>query len=115
MKKLVYSPDYKAKSKDLKKYLDLHFGENVRKKTLRKIADRLHLLQKYEDMGVAVRAVFGVETDYCFVFVAHQYVFYRIDAERIYIINMYNEREDFMQQLFGIQTISQESEDYWGE
>jgi len=28
---------------------------------------------------------------------------------------MFNEREDFMYQLFGIPSHSSESEDYWGE
>ena len=49
------------------------------------------------------------------VFVSYQYVFYRVDADIICIVNMYNEREDFMQKMFGIRTISQESGDFGGE
>jgi len=115
LKKLVYSPDYKEKVKELKKYLDMQFGESVRKRVLKEITDRLHLLQQNEDSGVSVKAMFGVDTQYEVVFVSHQYVFYRVDADKIYIVNMYNEREDFMQKMFGIRTISRESEDFWGE
>lgn len=31
------------------------------------------------------------------------------------IVNIYNEREDFMMDLFGISTTSSESEEYWEE
>ena len=33
----------------------------------------------------------------------------------IYVVNIYNEREDFMMDLFGISGRTQESIDYWGE
>lgn len=42
-------------------------------------------------------------------------MFYEIDDEYVYIIDIYGEREDFMMQLFGIETTSQETKDYWGE
>jgi hypothetical protein len=51
--------------------------------------------------------MFGVDTDYRYVFVAHQYVFYRFDEGCVYVVNMYHEREDFMQKLFGIDNSSQ--------
>lgn len=43
------------------------------------------------------------------------YVFYRIEPDCLYVVNIYDEREDFMVDLFGIKTTSRETEDYWGE
>ena len=43
------------------------------------------------------------------------YVFYKVKPESIYVVNIYNEREDFMMDLFGIKTTTQETEDYWDE
>ena len=102
MKKLVYSPDYRERIKELKSYLNAQFGAETENKTIKEITERLHLLPSNEHLGVSVREMFGVDTDYRYVFVAHQYVFYRIGGEHIYIINIYHEREDFMQKLFGI-------------
>ena len=40
------------------------------------------------------------DCDYHYIYVARNYVFYRLDEKTIYIVNMYNEREDFMQKMF---------------
>ena len=76
-------------------------------KNIKEITERLHLLPDNECLGVSVREMFGVDTDYRYVFVAHQYVFYRVDEECVYVVNMYHEREDFMQKLFRIGNSSQ--------
>ena len=51
-----------------------------------------------------MRDLYDIDTDYCYIFVGHDYVFYRRDSENIYVVNMYNEREDYMMSLFGIKT-----------
>ena len=57
----------------------------------------------------------GISSPYFFLHVEHNYVFYRIDRNVIYIVDIYNEREDFMWKMFGIRLRTQESIDYWGE
>ena len=115
MKKLKYSPDYTEKMRELKKYLDFQFGGDVRKRVIKEIGNRVRSLRKHEQIGISIRDMYGVDTDYLCVFVAKNYVFYRIETDCIYVVNIYNEREDFMMDLFGIKTTSQEREDYWGE
>lgn len=102
MKKLVYSPAYKKKIAELRKYLDFMFGPGVRKKTLKKLDEQIHMLQTYENMGISVRQIYGVDCDYLCIYAVKNYVFYRIDGNAIYIVSMYNEKEDFMQKMFGI-------------
>ena len=46
MKNLVYSPHYKKKLSEIKEYLDIQFGEEIRKRILRQITNRLHMLLK---------------------------------------------------------------------
>lgn len=113
--KISYSPEYKRKVSELKKYLDIQFGVNVRKKVLRKITDKVHDLCEFPSRGVSLRRLYGLDTDYCYIFVGHSYIFYRYDAEYVYVVTIYNEREDYMMKLFGIRTTSQDTEDYWGE
>ncbi len=102
MKKLVYSPQYRRKLSEIRKYLDLRFGIDIRKKVLRTITDRLHQLQEYEESGISMRELYGINSDYYYIFVAHNYVFYRITEDSNRILNIYNEREDFMLDLFGV-------------
>lgn len=115
MKELVYSPQYKRKLIEIAIFIDIRFGEDVRKKVLRTITKRLHQLQEFEESGVSLKEMYGINTDYRYVFVAHNYVFYRIDSEFIRIVNIYNEREDFMADLFGVKSIDGGAEDYWAE
>lgn len=102
--KIVYSPEYRRKISELKKYLDIQFGVSVRKKVLRQITERIHTLRDYPYSGISMRDLYDIDTDYCYIFVGHNYVFYRRDSENIYVVNMYNEREDYMMSLFGIKT-----------
>ena len=111
MKKLVYSPEYRIKLAELRVYLEEEFGTETRRRVLRRITDRLHLLQRDEYSGVALRALYGIETEYRYVFIEHSYVFYRTDQDTIYVINIYNEREDFMYRLFGIRETAADEEE----
>ena len=115
MKKLVYSPNYTEKMREIKKYLEMQFGVAVRKKVIREIGTRVRSLREYEDIGISVREMYGVDTDCLCIFVEKNYVFYKVKPESIYVVNIYNEREDFMMDLFGIKTTTQETEDYWDE
>ena len=117
MKKIVYSPRYKKKLGEIKKYLDISFGEKVRKEKLRIVTDRLHQLRfpEFEESGVSLRDLYGLNTDYRYVFTEHNYVFYRIEKDCIRIVNIYNEREDFMLDLFGLRTLDETAEAYWDD
>ena len=115
MKKLKYSPDYVEKMRELKKYLDFQFGGDVRKKVIKEIGSRVRSLRENEQIGISVREMYGVDTECLCIFVEKNYVFYRIEPDCIYVVNIYNEREDFMMDLFGISGRTQESIDYWGE
>ncbi len=115
MKKLVYSPQYRRKLSEIKKYLDFRFGVDIRKKALRTITNRLHQLQKHEESGVSLRELYGINSEYRYVYTAHNYVFYQITADCIRILNIYNEREDFMLDLFGVSAVDETAEAYWDE
>ena len=52
---------------------------------------------------------------YHYLYVNHNYIFYRKKKKKIIIVEMFDEREDFMYKLFGISTRTQESIDYWAD
>lgn len=68
-----------------------------------------------ENKGPSVENMFGIPTDYRYLYVSPNYIFYRIEGKYIRIINIYHEKEDFMRKLFGIDTTLQETIDYWNE
>lgn len=115
MKKIKYTPDAADKLREIKKAISLQYGTDNAKKTVKTITDAIRGLCEYEKKGIEVAKMFDVATDCRYLFVSKNYVFYRIEEQYIRVINIYNEREDFMGQLFGIDMTPQETIDYWKE
>lgn len=115
MKRIKYTPDAAEKLREIKKTISQKYGTELATKTVKTITDAIRGLAEYEKKGIEVAKMFEIATDYRYLFVAKNYVFYRIEEQYIRIINIYNEREDFMWQLFGIDTTPQETLDYWKE
>ncbi|MBQ4536991.1 MAG: type II toxin-antitoxin system RelE/ParE family toxin [Lachnospiraceae bacterium] len=115
MKKIQYTPDAADKLRELKKAISQEYGAESAQKIIKTITDAIRGLCEYEEKGPEVSKMFDVVTDYRYLFVSKNYVFYRIEDEYIRIINLYHEKEDFIRQLFGIDTTSQETIDYWKE
>ncbi|MBE5868681.1 MAG: type II toxin-antitoxin system RelE/ParE family toxin [Lachnospiraceae bacterium] len=115
MKKIKYTPDAADKLRELKKAISQEFGADSAKKIVKTITDAIRGLCDYEEKGPEVSKMLDVDTDYRYLFVSKNYVFYRIEDKYIRIINLYHEKEDFMWQLFGIDTTPQETIDYWDE
>ena len=115
MKKIQYTPDAADKLRELKKAISQEYGAESAQKIIKTITDAIRGLCEYEEKGPEVSKMFDVVTDYRYLFVSKNYVFYRIEDEYIRIINLYHEKEDFIRQLFGIDTTSQEKIDYWKE
>ena len=115
MKKIKYSPDAADKLKALKKAITLQYGSEKAKEITKSIMESISILSDNEKKGPEVSKMLGIGTDYRYIFVSKNYVFYRIEDDCIRIVNLYHEREDFMWQLFGIDTTPQETIDYWKE
>ncbi len=115
MKKIKYTPDAADKLREIKRAISQEYGTDVAKKIVESITGAIRGLRNYEDKGPEVSKMFNVVTDYRYLFVSKNYVFYRIEDKCIRIINLYHEKEDFMWQLFGVNTTPKETIDYWDE
>ena len=115
MKQIKYTPDAADKLKAINNDISVRYGKEKAKRIVGMITKAIRGLAINEKQGPAVEGMFGVDSDYRYLFVSRNYVFYRIENECIRIINIYNEKEDFMWQLFGIDTTPQETLDYWDE
>ncbi len=115
MKKIKYTPDAADKLREINRAISQEYGADVAKKIVKSITDAIRGLCDYEEKGAEVSKMFNVVTDYRYLFVSKNYVFYRIEDKYIRIINLYHEKEDFMWQLFGVNATPQETIDYWDE
>lgn len=115
MKKIKYTPDATEKLRALKATISQEYGVDNARKIVKNITDAIRGLSDYEEKGPEVSKMFDVVSDYRYIFVSKNYVFYRIEEKYIRIINLYHEKEDFMWQLFGVDTTPQDTIDYWNE
>lgn len=115
MKKIKYTPDAADKLRAISRTISLQYGNEMAREVVGSITDAVNGLLINEQKGPSVENMFGIPSDYRYIFISRNYVFYRIERDSIRIINIYNEKEDFMWLLFGIDTIPQETLDYWKE
>lgn len=115
MKAVEYSEVSRQKIGNMRQYLSEEFGDKISKKIIKKLLDTIDALSLNERMGVSVSDVLGIDSDYRYLVAVHNYVFYRIEDDSIIVVNIFNDREDFMYHLFGIRTTSDDTIDYWRE
>ena len=115
MKKIVYSPDAIEKIQEIDRKIRREYGSLIAQKAKKEITDRIRSLAQMEGQGVSMFHLYGVTPDFRRLYVAHNYVFYLIGDDAIQIVNVYNEKEDFMYKLFGISIVDDETENYWDD
>ncbi len=116
MAKLEYSQVVRKKLRKLRNELTQNYGEDNAKKILRNITKGIRRLESFPQSGTKISSQYGIECDYSYLFIEHNYFFYRVkNKNTILILEMFHEKEDFMRKLFGIVTTSQETTDYWKE
>lgn len=115
MKNIKYTPDAANKLRAINKSILIQYGGTKAKEIVGSITAAIRGLADNEFKGPSVERLFEVVSDYRYIYVSRNYVFYRIESDCIKIINIYNEKEDFMWSLFGIDTTPQETLDFWRE
>lgn len=108
MKQIKYTPDAAEKLRALKEVVTQEYGAAVAKRIIKSITDAIRGLCVFERKGPEVSKLFNIDTDYRYLFVSKNYVFYKIEENCIKIINIYHEREDFMRHLFDVDEIVQD-------
>lgn len=114
-RKIVYSETALSKRKAIKKEIKEKHGKERADKFSKHISKSIAELKEFPELGVPLRDKYDLDCDYYMLFAEHNYFIYRIFDEIILILEIFNEKEDFMYQLFGVITTSQDTLDYWGE
>lgn len=114
-RKIIYSGIALEKRKAIKRDIKEKYGQERADKFSGNISRALAKLKKFPESGTSLRKTYQLDCDYYMLFIEHNYFVYRITDEAILILQVFNEREDFLFQMFGIITISQDTLDYWDE
>ena len=102
MSKVEYSPKALEDLKGINDYIIANWGENVAKKSLEKITSVIRKLEEYPGLGVDLGKNIDVPTKYRYIFLEKNYIFYYLEVDKIRIVRVLNERQNYMQHLFGI-------------
>ena len=86
--------------RNIKYYLEENYGESVALEKIREISRRVRRLEQFPLAGVSLSNLVKSSLNYRYLVVEKNYVFYRIDNNRIKIIRILNERQDFVKLLF---------------
>lgn len=113
MKKIKYSPDAADKLRVIKQGISDLYGKSIASKILKIITKQIRKLEMNDKLGLSVESMFDIPSEYRYIYVMHNYIFYKVEHDYIRIINIYYEKEDFMWQLFGIDTTPHETYTYW--
>ena len=113
--KLKYSPDASDKLRKLNRQITGSNGKQVATRIVSRIMGEIRGLQNNPEKGPSIEALLGIPNPYRFLHLPHNYAFYRIENDTVYVTDIYNEREDFMWEMFRVNLRTQESIDFWGE
>jgi toxin ParE1/3/4 len=106
MPKVEYSPKALEDLKHLNDYIISNWGEDVAKNVLRKMMSNVRRLELYPLSGVELGKLIDVQSDYRYIFVEKNYVFYRLEDEKVQVVRVLNEHQEYMIQLFGVNSVS---------
>lgn len=113
MPKLIYAPKALDDLQGIKDYIVGQFGADRAKGIIRDITITVRQLEMFPEEGSHLEKLIDYPTDYRFLVVKPNYIFYRIESDMVKIVRILNEKQDFLQILFGIGSISEEGEKYW--
>ena len=108
MTKIQYSPIALEDLQHIKSYITDNWGENVAQRILKKIISDIKTLEQYPMLGVNLGSIIDVPTDYRYIFSEKNYVFYLLEVDKIRIVRVLNEQQNYMQKLFGFSLESDE-------
>lgn len=113
MPRLIYAPKALDDLQEVKAYVAKQFGGDTAKACIKEITSTARQLETFPEEGPCLEDLIEYPTDYHYLVVKPNYIFYRIEGDIVRIIRILNEKQDFLQILFGISSVSEDGEEYW--
>ncbi|MFP4698629.1 MAG: type II toxin-antitoxin system RelE/ParE family toxin [Eubacteriales bacterium] len=102
MYKVQYSPKAKDDLLRIKAYTSKEFTEELAKEIIKEITTKINSLEEFPLMGKPLSNLINVYTDYMYLVINKNYVFYRNEEKDVKVIRIISHRQDFMRIIFGI-------------
>jgi len=102
MSKIEFSPMALDDLQHLREYLIDNWGDPVAIKILKRMISDIRKLEEYPFLGVDLGKLIDVPTDYRYLLTEENYVFYHLELDKIRVVRVLNEQQDFITQLFGV-------------
>lgn len=106
MYEIIYSPIVQEKLSVLKSKLIELCGEKMGTKRFLAVIDGFEIRLTFSNTDIPVKTIYDVGIEF---------EKYYIDGNAVYVMEIYDEREDFARTLFGIVTTTQGTLDFWEE
>lgn len=78
-------------------YLEKEWGEKIAARFLKKIDNRINMLKSYPNFGILSEKIPGVRG---ILVTPHNLMFYKIDGNKIIILNLYDTRSNPEKRIF---------------
>lgn len=115
MYQIMYAPRALEDLQGIKAYITVNFGRDIAKNRVQELTKTVRQLERFPEEGQRLEELLNYPTVFYYLFVKPNYIFYRIEEDTVRIIRILNEKQDFLQILFGIGSISEEEAEYWGD
>lgn len=115
MRKIMYAPKALEDLLGIKTYISANFGRDKAKDCVRELTEKVRQLERFPEEGQRLEELLDYPTVFYYLVVKPNYIFYRIEEDVVRIVRILNEKQDFLQILFGISSVSEEGEAYWGD
>ena len=117
MRQVIYEREVQVKLAELKDKLSEMQGAEKALKTLKGILNSLENVAAFSSIGKNIKNTYNVDCpdNWYLLYVSKNYFVFSKTEELITVLKMYDNRQDFICDLFGIEMRSQDSIDYWGE
>lgn len=106
MIKVEYSPLALKDLQNLKIYISENWGEDISNKIFKRITTEIKNLEHYPSSGASLGKIINVQTDYRYIFTEKNYIFYRLESNKVKIIRVINEHQNYILKLFGVNSNS---------
>ena len=83
-------------------YITENWGKDVANRILKKITSDIRRLEQYPLSGVSLDKIIDVRTEYRYLFSEKNYIFYHLEYDKIRIVRVLNEKQDYIHHLFGV-------------
>ena len=102
MYKVQFSPRSREDLMRIRKHIAEEFGKKISEEVLRKIISKIKNFEEFPLMGRPLSNLIDIPTDYMYIVIEKNYVFYRVEDRFVKVIRILNTRQDFMRILFDI-------------